>query len=202
VVRWGCRTSRRPVSNKDPGRGCGTLRRIHNGGLKRDARASLVLTLSLVGLAAGASAQPVPACVSSAGVPAGGGCNQPRISASGRFVAFPSRARNLVADDVADFSDGIYPRDVLIAKHRIDRRRARLSPPGEGFAGTQVEVVLPSNSRTTVPIYPTGVTARFRVLVESIGASPVPIVVEGAFYWTIHGVVSAAGSNLVATPIP
>ena len=45
-------------------------------------------------------------------------------------------------------------------------------------------------------------TGRFGVLVESIGASPVPIVVEGAFYWTIDGVLWAAGSNLVATPIP
>jgi hypothetical protein len=44
--------------------------------------------------------------------------------------------------------------------------------------------------------------AKFGVLVESIGATPTPIVVEGAFYWTVDGVVWAAGSGVVATRLP
>jgi hypothetical protein len=92
---------------------------------------------------------------------------------------------------------------VMIANTASTAGRTRLLPLGEGAGGTAFEVELPPNSRTTVPLDATrGVTGRFGVLVESIGASPVPIVVEGAFYWTIDGVLWAAGSNLVATPIP
>jgi hypothetical protein len=43
---------------------------------------------------------------------------------------------------------------------------------------------------------------RFPVVVESIGAAPVPIVVERATYLTVNGVLWAAGANALATPVP
>jgi hypothetical protein len=62
------------------------------------------------------------------------------------------------------------------------------------------------NSRTTVElgIGSSGAPGirRFGTLIESLGATPVPIVVEGAFYWSPGGVLWAAGSNVVATPMP
>jgi Tol biopolymer transport system component len=63
---------------------------------------------------------------------------------------------------------------------------------------------LQPNSRTTVELSTASpaISSRFGALVESIGASPVPIVVEGAFYWSPGGVTWAAGSNIVATPLP
>jgi hypothetical protein len=75
-----------------------------------------------------------------------------------------------------------------------------------GTGAHQPVYTVPANSRLTVNyadlLTVAGASLRFGVLVESIGSSPVPIVVEGSFYWTIDGVVWAAGSNAVATPIP
>ena len=43
---------------------------------------------------------------------------------------------------------------------------------------------------------------RFSVLVESIGAPPVPIVVEHANYASPGGVFWASGGNALAAPLP
>ena len=40
---------------------------------------------------------------------------------------------------------------------------------------------------------------RFSAIVESVGATPAPIVVERAMYWNANGIIWAAGSNLLAT---
>ena len=66
--------------------------------------------------------------------------------------------------------------------------------------GLPTVVCLPPTSRITIPYG--GGTARSGVLVESIGAAPVPIVVEAATYWTVDGRIWAAGGALVATPLP
>jgi hypothetical protein len=64
------------------------------------------------------------------------------------------------------------------------------------------------NSRATVPLRwvltPEEISSsqRFPVVVESLGETPVPIVVERATYTTVNGVVWAAGANAFATPLP
>jgi hypothetical protein len=77
--------------------------------------------------------------------------------------------------------------------------------------GTVVEktIALPANSRTTVSpaidfasTFPAGSDKRFGTIVESIGATPVDIVVERAMYWNSGGVWWAAGTNAVATLLP
>ena len=93
---------------------------------------------------------------------------------------------------------------VLIANTAATAGRARLTVMPESSDAPHVfELPLAPNSRVTVPIDASrNASGRFGVLVDSIGAAPVPIVVEGAFYWTIDGVTWAAGSNLVATSVP
>jgi hypothetical protein len=71
--------------------------------------------------------------------------------------------------------------------------------PEDGAPAPSLELDLAPNSRMTVPLSGGAAHSRFGVLVQSLGATPVPIVVEGAFYWTVDGVLWAAGSNLVAT---
>jgi hypothetical protein len=64
------------------------------------------------------------------------------------------------------------------------------------------EVALPPNSRTSVAVstmFPGVSGQRFATLVESIGASPVSIVVERAMYSSPGGVTWAAGTDAVAT---
>jgi hypothetical protein len=90
---------------------------------------------------------------------------------------------------------------VLIANTGSTAGRARVTLLGETGAGTPIEVDLQPNSRTTVRPGAGG-AGRFGVLIESIGAAPAPIVVEGAFYWTVDGVTWAAGSGVVATRLP
>ena len=64
---------------------------------------------------------------------------------------------------------------------------------------------LPPNSRTTVPMHtlPGLSGLRFGVLVESIDTTPLAdLVVERAMYWDSGGITWAAGTNLLATPLP
>jgi hypothetical protein len=66
-------------------------------------------------------------------------------------------------------------------------------------------VDLPANSRTTVPLHASAgfTNRRYGVLVESIDTAPLAQrVVERAMYWNAGGAVWAAGTNLLATPIP
>jgi hypothetical protein len=91
---------------------------------------------------------------------------------------------------------------VLIANTAATPGEARVTLLLEGAGTPETQVVaLPPSSRTTIPVG-TSTVQPFGVLVESIGASPVPIVVEGAYYWTVNGQIWAAGGNLVATPLP
>jgi hypothetical protein len=95
---------------------------------------------------------------------------------------------------------------VLIANTSSAAGRVRVTTLNENHAapgpGDPFELDLPPNSRTTVPMKVNDYPGRFGVLVESIGPTPAPIVVEGAFYWTVDGVLWAAGSSLVATKLP
>ena len=65
---------------------------------------------------------------------------------------------------------------------------------------------VPANSRTTIPMAlpPFGTAGRrFGVVVASVETAPLAqLVVERAMYWNADGVTWAAGTNLLATPIP
>jgi hypothetical protein len=82
----------------------------------------------------------------------------------------------------------------------------RALPQGAGPRDLVIDVA--PNGRATVPLrsvlIPEEVSPgrRFPVVVESLGETPVPIVVERATYTTVNGVVWAAGANAFATPVP
>lgn len=68
------------------------------------------------------------------------------------------------------------------------------------------QYVVPANSRKTIPIaadFPDAIGKRFGVIVESVGSPPLAeLVVERSTYWDAAGVVWAAGTNTMGTPIP
>jgi hypothetical protein len=70
-------------------------------------------------------------------------------------------------------------------------------------------IALPPNSRTTVyppaefpATFTPGSHRRFGTIVESLGVSPVDIVVERAMYWNAGGVWWAAGTGAIGTRLP
>ncbi len=82
--------------------------------------------------------------------------------------------------------------------------------PDETTIGPMVDTVtVPAGSRFTFDVL-ARVTAtgdprqehRFGALVESVGATPAPIVVERATYWDVGGVVWEAGMGALAVPLP
>ena len=89
---------------------------------------------------------------------------------------------------------------VLIANVGATAGEARITLLGETQPNASQVVPLPANSRVTVRVG-AGRIDRFGVLVESLGAAPAPIVVEGACYWSPGGDIWAAGGNLLATPL-
>jgi hypothetical protein len=61
---------------------------------------------------------------------------------------------------------------------------------------------IPAQSRFNVPVggvFPAAAGKRFGAIVESLGTSPAPIVVERAMYWDAAGQRWAAGTNALAT---
>jgi hypothetical protein len=96
---------------------------------------------------------------------------------------------------------------VLIANttNRAGTARLTFLYPEPLPTAAPIEVVLPANSRTTVPVPggPTPSVSYFGVLVESVGASPVDLVVESAVYRTLAGgPLWGGGGNALATPLP
>jgi hypothetical protein len=99
---------------------------------------------------------------------------------------------------------------VLIANTSSTAGQARLTfLPDPGFLGGSLPlpmtIALPANSRTTVPLQTTlgNGDFRFGLLVESVGSAPLAdLVVERAMYWNSGGETWAAGTNLLATPVP
>jgi Tol biopolymer transport system component len=84
---------------------------------------------------------------------------------------------------------------VLVTLHPEDgqpiAKAFRVGP----FARVTVSVrdVFPAAQSFTLP---------FGAVVEAVGTSPIPIVVEQAVYWNAGGVVWAAGTNALGTPLP
>lgn len=74
----------------------------------------------------------------------------------------------------------------------------------DGSAALTKTFAVSANARFNVPIlsqFPTAAGKKFGVVVESKGASPVPIVVERAMYSDAGGVRWAAGTNALATKL-
>jgi hypothetical protein len=89
---------------------------------------------------------------------------------------------------------------------RLTQLRDALAPIDPALA-TPITITLdlPPNSRTTVPLHADARfdDRRYGVLVESIDTGPLAqLVVERAMYWNAGGAVWAAGTNLLATPVP
>jgi hypothetical protein len=81
-------------------------------------------------------------------------------------------------------------------------RPSRFDPAFDPAPASQT-IDLPPNSRTTVPLHEAMPGRRFGVLVQSIETTPLAdVVVERAMYWNVEGAVWAAGTNLLATPVP
>ena len=89
---------------------------------------------------------------------------------------------------------------------RVTQLQDARAPIDPAFIGPiTITVDLPANSRTTVPLHAAVGFAdrRYGVVVESIDTAPLAqLVVERAMYWNSGGVTWAAGTNLLATPIP
>jgi len=96
---------------------------------------------------------------------------------------------------------------VLIANPTTTAGRARVTIyPSEATTNPLFyDVDLPAKSRTNVPIagtfFLTG-EQQVGIVVESLGLTPVPIVVEHATYSSPGGVTWAAGGNALAAPLP
>ena len=88
---------------------------------------------------------------------------------------------------------------------RIIRRRRLRGQHIEGGATEVRTFNVPASSRFNVDIgsvFGSAVAnARMGTLVESLGASPAPIVVERAMYTNVGGRVWAAGTNALATRV-
>ena len=96
---------------------------------------------------------------------------------------------------------------MLIANPTATPGRARVTVyAADATAGPRPrDFDLPPKSRTNVPIAGTFFRTGERqvgVVVESLGLTPVPIVVEHATYGSPGGVTWAAGGNALASPLP
>ena len=117
--------------------------------------------------------------------------------------------RWVLADGEADGSRGMQT-FVLIANTSGTAGTVRITllfdtPTAGGVTPVVLTVDVPPNSRTTVPMndIPGLAGTRFGAIVESIGTAPLAqLVVERAMYWNAGGEIWAAGTNLLATPVP
>jgi uncharacterized repeat protein (TIGR03803 family) len=95
---------------------------------------------------------------------------------------------------------------LLIANPGATAARARLSVlTKDGMFASGADMMLPPKSRTSVPFtnpISLGASAVVGILVESVGTTPVPIVVEHANYSSPGGVIWASGGNALAAPLP
>jgi hypothetical protein len=91
---------------------------------------------------------------------------------------------------------------VLVANTSAAAGTARVTVVFENGATVTKDIPLAANSRTSLDMggeFPDTKTHRFSTIVESIGATPAPIVVERAMYSSPGGQFWGAGDNLLAT---
>jgi hypothetical protein len=95
---------------------------------------------------------------------------------------------------------------VLIANPSATAATVRVTLLFDSIIPLSREFPIAANSRFNVDMgreFPFGGVSRsYGVLVESIGSTPVPIVVERAMYSDARGVTWAAGTNVLATRLP
>ena len=94
----------------------------------------------------------------------------------------------------------------LIANSTADAASVRVTLLfDDNTAAVAKTFTVPANSRFNVPVaneFPEAMGKGFGALIESLGATPVPIVVERAMYSDAEGIVWAAGTDALGTPIP
>ena len=94
---------------------------------------------------------------------------------------------------------------ILVANTSPTAGTARISVIVEGGVTLVADIALPANSRTNVPVNDStfgGVAGqRFGAVVESIGVVRAQIVVERAMYSNAGGIVWAAGTAALGTPL-
>jgi hypothetical protein len=91
---------------------------------------------------------------------------------------------------------------LLLLNTAAQQGAATVSLVFEDSTTLNADVDLPPRARTTVSLadmFPAAVGRRFSVVVDSIGATPVPIVVERATYWDAQGLFWGAGDAQAAT---
>lgn len=119
--------------------------------------------------------------------------------ASGTAGATRAAQRWALADGESggDFGAETY---VLIANTEARQGDARVTFYFASGGSTSRTIPLPPNSRTTIAVgaeVPEARNKRYATLVESIGASPVNVVVERAMYSNAEGVAWAAGTSVI-----
>jgi hypothetical protein len=93
---------------------------------------------------------------------------------------------------------------LLVANTAATAGVARVTLYFENGSGATRDVPLPPESRTSLAIssvFPEAAGKRFGTVIQSVGAAPVPIVVERAMYESPGGVTWAAGTDVVATRV-
>jgi hypothetical protein len=91
---------------------------------------------------------------------------------------------------------------LLVANTAATAGIARVTLYFENGSGATRDVPLAPESRTSLAVsslFPEAVGKRFGTVIQSVGAAPVPIVVERAMYESPGGVTWAAGTDVVAT---
>jgi fibronectin-binding autotransporter adhesin len=91
---------------------------------------------------------------------------------------------------------------ILIANTGGSAASVRVTLLLEAGGTVQRDYTVAANSRFNVNTgvdFPTAMNQRFGAIIESLGASPQPIVVERSMYTNAGGVIWAAGTNVVAT---
>jgi hypothetical protein len=91
---------------------------------------------------------------------------------------------------------------ILIANTGAAAASVRVTLLLESGGASARDFTVPANSRFNVNVgteFPTLSNVRFGALVESLGATPMPLVVERSMYTNAGGVVWAAGTNAVGT---
>ena len=93
---------------------------------------------------------------------------------------------------------------LLVANTAATAGIARVTLYFENGSGATRDVPLAPESRTSLAVsslFPEAVGKRFGTVIQSVGAAPVPIVVERAMYESPGGVTWAAGTDVVATRV-
>jgi hypothetical protein len=94
---------------------------------------------------------------------------------------------------------------LLVANPSAQPASVRVTLLFEDGPSAPLTFAVAAGARLTVPVsvaFPTSADRSFGAVVESLGASPPPIVAERAIYADFGGTVWASGSDLLGTPLP